>query len=299
MTTFGELIDECITWLHGHTTDVPAVANLSVGIDADSTELAMDFGGQPWAGRPNGVIEIGSELILVTSYDATSGVARLSPWGRGFRGTTAAAHAVNSMITVRPRYPRKHVGRVLNEVIRASSPPLYAARDLPVIDTGSFVDLGYPLPADTLRVLRVEATENLVSDELAYRQVLRDWTVRNVAGTQLLELDRCDVHQDVLITIAADPTPLVNEADDFAATTGLPESCTDLIVFGAIARLVLAGDLARQQVTSVEAQTRNDKAPSGSARQISTHYQALYLQRLEQEHTRLMQQYPLTLLRRG
>jgi hypothetical protein len=44
------------------------MGTLTSGIDADDTALVVDFGEQP-AARPNGVIEIGSELMVVTRYD--------------------------------------------------------------------------------------------------------------------------------------------------------------------------------------------------------------------------------------
>ena len=298
MPTYGELIDEVIGTLHGHTTDVPAVANLAGDVTASSTELALEIDGSAWAGRPTGLVEIDDELLMVSSYDANTGIARVPAWGRGFRGTSAVSHDADSMVTIRPRYPRKQVGRAINAVVAASCPPLYAARDLDPIETSAIVGLGFELPADTVRVLRVEATELGLGD-LAERRVLRDWTVRNVAGTQLLEIDQCESFQTLQVTIAADPGVMSAQSHDFATTTGLPEACSDLVVFGALARLVLGADLARQQTSTVEAQARNDKAPPGSATTISRYYQALYTQRLEQEQSRLMQMYPLTLLRRG
>jgi hypothetical protein len=296
--SLGDLIDEVIATLHGHSTDVPAMGTLVGPIDADSTELAIDFGDQPGASRPNGIVEIGSELIQVTRFDQSNGVATVPGWGRGQRGTVAQTHPAGVSITVRPRYPRVHVARAINQVVAASCPPLFAPRDLPPIETGAFVSLGYTLPQDTVRVLRVEVTPTDVPEYIAHRRVDRNWTVRNVAGTQLLELDRCETHQTVQVTIAAEPGVLVSEADDFTVT-GLSAAAADMVVFGALARLVLGIDLARQQVTSVEASARSDRIGVSSGTTISRYYQALYTQRLEAERDRLQSLYPLTLLRRG
>lgn len=299
MTTLGGLIDEVVGTLHGHTTDVPAAATLTSAVGATDLSLALDFGGVPWAGRPNGLVEVDSELVHVASYNPTSGVATVPPWGRGQRGTVAVAHAANSKVTIRPRYPREHVRRTLNSVLRESCPPLFAAVDLADITTNTQVDIGYPLPANFLRVLRVEATESLLPPLFATRRVLRDWTVRSVAGTKLLEVPRDETYQTIKVTVATVPGELVNEADDFVVTTGLTESCTGLAVFGSIARLILGAELAKQQATSVEATARNDKVQSGSATTISRYYQALYTQRLEMERDHLAQLYPVQLLRRG
>jgi hypothetical protein len=297
--SLGDLVDQVINELHGHTTDQPAAANLVGAITASGTELALDFGGVPWAGRPNGIVEIGDELLLVSSFDSTNGVATVPPWGRGYRGTVAQAHDADSMVTVRPRYPRKHVARVINQVVAGSSPPLYAAVDMAPFETGAFVGLGFDLPTNTLRVLRVEATETNLPEELTYRRQLRDWTVRNVAGTQKLQLDRADIYETIQVTVAATPGEMTADTDDFETVTGLSASAADMVVFGALSRLILGADLARQQTTSVEAQARSEKVPAGSATTIARFYEAKYAQRLEFERDRLQQMYPLTLLRRG
>lgn len=298
MPSLGGLIDEIIGQLHGHV-DVPAMGTLTSGIDADDLALTVDFGDQPGAARPNGVIEIGNELLIANRYDQTTGTLTVAPWGRGHRGTTAVGHPVGSMVTVRPRFPRKRVQEAINECIRAVSPPLFVPRDLDPIDTGAFVGLGYPLPADTLRVLRVDSTTDWGGEYMSYRRVLRHWTVRSIAGQKLLEVDRNETMHTLLVTVAANPAPLVDEADDFAAVTGLAESATDVVIYGALAKLVMGVELARQQVISPEAMARADKVPVQSGIAISRYYTALYQQRLAAEQDRLNQEYPIQLLRRG
>lgn len=298
MPSFGELIDQVIGTLHGYTTDTPALGSLIGPIGPTTTEIAIDFGTQPGAARPTGFVEIGSELIAVQSFDPNTGIAHTSPWGRGQRNTVAVSHALGEMVTVRPRYPRKLVADTINQVVKASCPPLYAARDLAPIDTGGLVAMGYDLPLDCTRVLRVDATDRLAMTS-ADRRVLRSWTVRSIAGTQQLIVPPNEVFETLLVTIAAEPGQLVNPADDFATVTGLPASAADMVVFGAIARLILGIDLARQQVTSVEASQRADRIGVSSGSTISRYFQAMYQQRLDAEQTHLLQTYPPNLLRRG
>lgn len=297
MPTFSDLIDATIGTLYGHSTDQPALGTLVGDITATSTELAIDFGDQPGSARPNGLIEVGRELIHVTRYDPTTGIATCAPWGRGQRGTSAVTHDRGDMVTVRPRYPRATVGRVLNEVVQSMCPPLFAARDLDPIVIDSYTSWGYELPDDTLRVLRVDSTEP-GPEELSARLIVRDWTVRTVAGTQLLELPNSHAYRTVQVTVAATPGRLVYEGDDYATKTGLAEATADMAQLGAIARLVLGGELARTQMTSVEATARNTVVSSGSTQQLARFYQALYTQRLEAERDRLQSLYPLQMLKR-
>lgn len=299
MPTLEDMIEETISTLHGHAADFPSTATLSGGITSSSASLTLDFGGVPWAGRPNGLVEVDDELILVSSYNDATGTAIVPPWGRGQRGTVAASHSANAMVTLRPRYPRAHVKRTLNSVIRESCPPLYRAQNLSVIQTGAIVEIGYPLPTNLIRVLRVEATDSLLSLDFANRRIVRHYEVRSVAGQQLLEIPKGEVYQDVLVTVATTPDNLVNPTDDFATVTGLPESAAGMVVFGAIARLILGPELAKQQASTVEASARGDKIQMGSATTVSRYYQALYTQRLQYVQDQLTQLYPPLLLRRG
>lgn len=301
MASFGDLVDQVIATLAGYTTDQPQLGTLVGDIDAAATELAIDFGNVPGSARPHGLVEIGTELLAVQSFDPSNGVALLGgKWGRGRSGTIAAAHSAGDMVTVRPRYPRKMVGDTLNEVIAAVCPPLFAVKPLPQIVTGELVDPSYPLPADCLRVLSVDMLPEGPPNLELYHQV-EQWYVRDQAGAKALVLPWfIPPYVTVSGTYAAVPGLLVTDSDDFATVTGLREAATDLIKIGALARLVLAGEAARQQAVSVEAAGRNQQIPSGSSSTLSRYYQALFQQRLQGEQQWIQQTYPLRLqYRRG
>lgn len=294
MPDAADLIDQVGSTLAGHA-DFPAMGALVADLTAGATSLAVDFGSNGFI-QPAGVLEIGRELLAVRQYDATTGTVSLFPWGRGHRGTTAAAHSAGDLVTVAPRFPRQRILEALNQAVAGAVPDVYAVRDLDPIVIGDDVDLGYPLPEDTLRVLRVEAQSD---GPFASRRLIRNWTVRTIAGVKALEVDDCDIRQTLLVTIAATPGRLVDDGDDFTGTTGLSEGCSELAVFGACARMVLAGEASRLQSTTPEADARADKVPNGSATALARMYQAMYQQRLASEQARLQQTYPINLLRRG
>jgi hypothetical protein len=60
------------------------------------------------------------------------------------------------MVTVNPRYPRQVVGNAINDALTEAADTIFGVRDLDPIVIDDEVALGYPLPADTLRVLRVD-----------------------------------------------------------------------------------------------------------------------------------------------
>lgn len=297
MPAFGALIDEVISNLYGHV-GFPATGTLVGDVDDDTLELAIDFGDNPGAARPNGLIEVDRELVAVSRFNPQNGVATIAGrWGRGQRGTTAAPHAAGSMVTVNPRYPRQIVGNAINDALTEAADTIYGVRDLDPIVIDARPDLGYPLPADTLRVLRVDL--ETTGGPRPHRHSIRDWTLRVYAGSRELQLDRCESYSTVHVTVATLPGRMIAETDDFATTTGFAESAKNLAVYGALSNLVLAGEAARLQLISPEANNRADKVPAGSATALARLYKALFQQAKQAEQVRLQQAFPIQLLRRG
>lgn len=296
MPDLAGLVDETIATLSGHTTDVPTMGSLVGDITATSTELAVDFGDQPGAGRPNGYIEIGSELLMVTRFNPQTGVATVPPWGRGAAGTKAAPHDAGDLVTVRPRYPRARVANAINQVLDGLSPSLFAVKTLDPVVTDE-VDLRHDvhitLPADCLRVLRVDIQS---PGPFAARHSHRTWWIDAANGERDLVVRECGP-STIFITYAATPSRLT-DGDDFAVT-GLPDSCADLVVLGALARLVLAPDAAHLQTSTVESAARAEVVQPSSGTTLARYFQALYTARLDSEQLRLQQTYPIQLLRRG
>lgn len=296
MPTFGDLIDEVVSNLYGHV-GFPSAGTLVGDVDDDSLELAIDFGDNPGAARPNGLIEVDRELIAVSRFNTQNGAATVAGrWGRGQRGTTAVPHTAGAMVTVNPRYPRQVVGNAINDALVEAADTIYGVRDLPPITIADQPDLGYPLPADTLRVLRVDLETD---GPFPARHSIRDWTLRVLAGTRELQLNRCSSYSTVHVTVATLPGRMVDETDDFAATTGFAESAKNLAVYGALSNLVLAGEAARLQLLSPEANNRADKVPAGSATALARLYKALFQQAKAAEQVRLQQAFPIQLLRKG
>lgn len=283
----------------GHTADVPMMGTLVASVAATDTTLQFDFGQQPGAARPNGLVEIGSELVLVNQFDPNTGKAVVPAWGRGQRGTVAAAHPAGSQVTVRPRFPRAIVGRTINEVIQGCTPDLYGTTDLAPIVISGIPAISYPLPANTLRVLRIE-TE--ISAVYPYRQIIRNFTVNTKASGMELELHhrifQAYLNQTLTVTVATAPAPLVNETDDYVTVTTLPASTADVMVLGTLARMAMAAESARTQVATIESMGRDDKIQIGSSSSLAKTWMAMFNQRLQSEVKALQQRNPIQLLRR-
>lgn len=286
--TFGSIIDYVDNQLQGFTTDSPMYASTTTLMQAGSLSVGLDV---PAQSQPQGVIEIGGELLQVDSWSSDGSTATIYPWGRGVQGTTAAAHPIGSKVIVNPRYPRHRIGQVINQVIAGMCPPLFA------VQTGTFtaepLTYEYALPASTRNLLRVESRATAAYDWCRVRSA----TVKRDSGAPTLHVNG-DVYatQEIRYTVAANPTPFTSESQAFT-TCGLPESVIDIVSLGAIPRLVTTTDLARQQLNSVEVSERAVLIPSGSAPATARFYMQMYQDRLAAEAKRLRQEYPLTLMR--
>lgn len=289
--TFGSLIDYVQGQLLGFVTDPPSYGTLTSAIQPNSTSVQLELSGDT---IPQGVIEIDDELIFLQDFDETTSTGTIPAWGRGQQGSTASAHATGSRVVVNPKYPRRRVAQVINQVISGMCPPLFG------VQTGQFqaqyLTWEYALPAQTRSLIKAEYRP--------WNATVYDWTplrnayIKRDTGSPVLHVDSRSgiLAAEVRWTVQADPLPLVNDSDLYTST-GLPDSSIDVVSLGAIPRLVTTVDLARQQLNSVEPSERSLIVPAGSGANAAKFYLQMYQMRLEAEANKLRQQYPLKMMR--
>lgn len=292
MATFSSLAEEVLGHLRAYTSDQDRKTYLTTSINAtDTTFLAANA-----EYLSEGLAEIEDELVEIATVDTTSGTATLFPWGRGAGGSTAVAHGPNVRVSIAPRWPRGQVKNKINETVLSLWPDLFVV----VSDTSlitSSTSLTYTLPADCRRVLDVKYEVPGPED---YWQGVRTWRVDNAADTTQHPTGvAIDIPEwmyggrSLKVTYAREPTPMVNDADDFVTTTGLPVSCVDLVTLGAASKLVISADLARTQMFNIEHNDQNQTQPAGAASNASKYLMQLYQVRLQQERDKLYDRYPM------
>jgi hypothetical protein len=128
---------------------------------------------------------------------------------------------------------------------------------------------------------------------------IRQWRWDPIAYTTSFTSGRTvSIYDNVLpgrtinIVYAKLPTIMANLTDDFEATTGLPSSMRDVIIYGAAWRLSSYIDPARISITSAAADEFDAKRPYGTGTNVTKGLQALYQQRLEEESLKQKIQYP-------
>jgi hypothetical protein len=88
------MINEVSMNLSGYTLQQDRATYLKAAIttttSTSASPLIMSLGSTENLGK--GIVEIDEELLWVDSYDRVGSTATVSPYGRGYLGTTAATH---------------------------------------------------------------------------------------------------------------------------------------------------------------------------------------------------------------
>jgi len=291
MTTFKNMVDDTIFSLSGYglRQDNLTYAPSSIGAaDTSIVVASADTMGK-------GAIEIDDELIWVDSFDRSTGTLTIPPYGRGYSGTTAAAHTANSKVVINPTYTRGMVKKAVNDTILAVYPMLYSIGTttftyLPAVNT-------YALPSNVKSVLSV--TWQTIGPSKEWLPV-RKWRSDSMANTtafgssNTLTVNSLIVPgRTVQVTYMYEPSQLVNDADDFNTVSGLPESTRDVIVLGAAYRLLSFIEPARLSFSSPEADVQSGKIQYGSGTNVVKYVYALYQQRLQDEANKLLDRFPV------
>ena len=291
MTTYNDMVEEVLINLEGFTLRQDRTTYLTAGIDDNDLSIALASGDN--IGK--GVLEIDEELIHIDSVDRSDRSAVISPFGRGYRGTTAAAHSADAKVTFAPSFPKISVKRAINDTIRAVYPSVYGVASTTFSFNPSVTT--YSLPAEAQTVLAVSYDTIGPSNEwLPIRRWRHDPTSNigeYATGNAISIYEPIVPGRTVNVVYAKTPTPLSNANDVFTTVTGLEERSRDLIVYGAAYRMASFLDPGRLNFTSPEADQNDQTRPFGSGTNTARYLLALYQQRLQEETNRLHDKYPV------
>jgi hypothetical protein len=291
VTTYNDIVEEVLINLEGFTLRQDRTTYLTAGIDDNDLSIALASGDN--IGK--GVLEIDDELIHIDSVDRSDRSAVISPFGRGYRGSTAAAHSADAKVTFAPSFPRLSVKRAINDTIRAVYPSVYGVASTTFSFNPSVTT--YSLPAEAQTVLALSYDTIGPSNEwLPIRRWRHDPTSNigeYATGNAISIYEAIVPGRTVNVVYAKTPTPLSNANDVFTTVTGLEERSRDLIVYGAAYRMASFLDPGRLNFTSPEADQNDQTRPFGSGTNTARYLLALYQQRLQEETNRLHDKYPV------
>jgi hypothetical protein len=284
MSTLNDLIASIHTSLHSFSGQQEQVTWLTSGCTSSDTTLAVASSDTVL----RGLCEIEDELIYVHTSD--SGGLQLAPFGRGFRGSTAAAHAANVAVTFDPVFPRAEIRRAIDQCIESLFPTLYQIKTYDFQTTAA--GLGYDLPADCDGVLDVKFE---APDPMNYYERFSRWTFDSASalatGKVLNLYDNVGPDVTVRVVYRAKFTAFAGGTSTLASA-GLSESWADLILFNVSSRMVRFLDPARLQIQTVENISRSQVVQAGDAGKVANQLYSMYQQRLGEERTRLLELTP-------
>ena len=296
-TSLKNLIDDIQLDMQGYTYRQDRATYLTQA--CTSGDLVIYVGSTDNIGK--GIVEIDGELMWVDSYDKQANTLTIAPFGRGYNGTTAAAHTANTQVIITPTYPRLAVKRAINDTINSVFPKVYA------VGKQTFTFLAsrttYQINSEAIQILHMAwQTVGPTREWLPVRQ----WRWDALANTSYWTPDSTDpadsrtvsVYDNILpgrtvqVVYAHMPNNLSSETDDFESVTGLPSSMRDVIIYGAAYRLASYIDPARVSITSAAADELDTKRPYGTGVNITKQLQTHYMQRLEEESLKQKLQFP-------
>jgi hypothetical protein len=292
------MIDEVLINLSGYTYQQDRSTYLTSAITTltspSSSPTILSLGSTDNLGK--GILEVDEELMWVDSFDRVANTATIAPYGRGYLGTTASTHAVDTKVTVSPIFPRHVVKRAINDTIRAMGTQLMVVKqttftfnaaqntyDLSNLNIESILTVMWQDTGPSQEWIRVNRYD---FDPLAETNT---WG----AGSQTLTIyDFITPGRTVKVMYVTQPTAFTSNSETFTTQTGYPETARDVVILGAAYRLLTYLDPARASQISPQADEIDAKRPFGSANNAVRQVFALYTQRLREEISAFQGQYP-------
>ena len=294
MPTFEQLVDEVKSNLQGYTLRQDRITYVTNSGGLTTTSNLINVGSANNLAK--GIIEIDDELIWIDSFDKANNQMTVAPgFGRGYLGTTASPHAQYAQVILAPTFPRVTVKKAINDTIRSFYPKLFAVASTTFQFNAAQVT--YPLPDDCREVLYMSWQTTGSSREWL---PIRKWRFDPLANTPTFNTQKTiNLYENiqpgrtVKVWYTMIPDTLDANTDDFVDVTGLPESCQDVVVYGACYRLLSFLDAGRSNLSSAEADLNDTKIPASAGSSTSKYVFALFQQRLQEEALKLSDQFPI------
>ena len=294
MTTFADMTNEVLINLAGYTFQQDRSTYLTTAVTTTTSSIAaptiLSLASTDSVGK--GILEIDEELVWVDSFDRVANTATISPYGRGYLGTTAATHTAETKVAISPTFPRYVVKRAINDTIRSIGSSIYAVQNYNF--TFNAAVSTYALANKSIKNILTIAWQSIGPskewvpirrydfDASAYPEAFG--YVTGTDTVQTITLGEAPIAgRTVKVMYATTPNVFTNNSDVYTTTTGLPESTKDVVILGAAYRLLSYLDPARAAQVSPQADETDSKRPFGASQSATKQMYALYTQRLKEE----------------
>lgn len=293
MTTFKQMVEQTRGLLNQYSTHRPVLATFTGWQVTDSAITGVNLAGlSNQAKLVNAVVELGHELVYVSSHDPVGLVTQCPPWFRQQQGSPANTdYPVNSMAVVNPQWPYHITAQHVVNAIGNLYPTLFVPKTHTI--TTSTLTEKYEIPDDVDEIITVRYEDD-VNPARPQREVGK-WTLQllNPDGKRYLHMEQ--VYRsglNVFVTYRAKPViPSITSDADWS-TTGLPVTAQDLPSLWAAVQMLPTADAAKTQISSVEQSERNRFVQPGAANSASKRLQDIYDRRLLEERRKMLDLFP-------
>jgi hypothetical protein len=283
MATLNELTEQTLGEINGYVRNQESVTIALNVVTADDLSITVDDA----SAISKGIVEIDDELLYVKKSIAASGTLQIlgttsNTVGRGWRGTTATSHVSGSVVRNNPLFPRTQVKRAILETIKGMNFPVIKQTNFDF--TGS--QYAYSLPSELEDITGVSWE---LPDSTGVWALIKRWRIdtnyydedTNTYGQAIVLNEAPMAGARVNIQYTAFPTTITDNQQ--LTVSGLPNSCEDVVRFGAMYRLLSTVDPGKVIATSVSADALDQPVSAGASTTAAKYLFQLYSVRLAEE----------------
>ena len=291
MPNFSDLVDETLIALSGYTQRQDQSTYLTAAMT--DTQLTMTVSDA--AVLSKGLVEVGDELMWIESFDRTTNIATIAPYGRGFRSTQKAPHSIGDRVTISPSFPKDVIRKQINNAVTGVFPDLFGV----FYTTFSFISSQntYELPSEADEILQVMwQTTGPTQEWLPVRQ----YSINKNAyvgtfntGKTISVYDGIVPGRTVHVVYSRQPQEMYLSSDDFEDVTYLPAYAKEPVVLGAAYRVAGYLDVSRLPGQTAEVDQIDQASPIGSGGTVTRALFQLYQQRLTVASKRQQEDFPI------
>ena len=291
MPNFSDLVDETLIALSGYTQR----QDQSTYLTANMTDTQLTMTVSDAATLSKGLVEVGDELMWIESFDRSTNVATIAPYGRGFRSTQKAPHSIGDRVTISPSFPKDVIRKQINNAVTGVFPDLFGV----FYTTFSFISSQntYELPSEADEILQVMwQTTGPTQEWLPVRQ----YSINKNAyvgtfntGKTISVYDGIVPGRTVHVVYSRQPQEMLLSGDDFEDVTLLPSYAKEPVVLGAAYRVAGYLDISRLPGQTAEVDQIDQSSPIGSGGTVTRALFQLYQQRLTVASKRQQEDFPI------
>ncbi|WP_434439704.1 hypothetical protein [Lentzea sp. E54] len=238
------------------------------------------------------LVELGHELVYVTSYDSQTLTATCPPWFRQRNGSPANDdYPADSVAVIGPQWSHWTIVQQLVAGYHALHPDLFQVKTTTLTTTA--VEQRYELPADCDDIHDIQLH---YPDASGTQRAVNTWSIKttNPDGKRYLHISPVGMG-GLTLDVTYKAKPIVPDPADgsFQFTeSGLLDSAEDLPVMYAKAHLVASMESSRAQTKSIEQSERGKYIQAGTTTSVARLWMQQFQDRLKEERRKLLELYP-------